>query len=74
MLASGVTVSLDSRGRAWDTVLIERFWRTVKYGEFYLKSTASKSTPKGNWMRAVGFTTSGSHPALSGTRKSPHVA
>ena len=32
-----VTISMDGKGRALDNVVIERFWRTLKYGEVYLK-------------------------------------
>ncbi len=34
----GIQISMDGRGRALDNVWIERFWRTVKYEEIYLKS------------------------------------
>ena len=29
---------MDGKGRALDNVFIERFWRSVKYEEVYLKS------------------------------------
>ena len=29
----GVRISIDGRGRALDHVLVERFWRSVKYEE-----------------------------------------
>ena len=35
---SGVRISMDGRGRAWDNIFVERLWRTVKYEEVYLKS------------------------------------
>jgi putative transposase len=34
---AGVAVSMDGRGRALDNVFIERFWRSVKYEDIYLK-------------------------------------
>jgi len=37
LLARGVAISMDGRGRALDNVFIERLWRTVKYEEVYLK-------------------------------------
>jgi putative transposase len=37
LLAHGVRVSMDGRGRALDNVFIERLWRSVKYEEVYLK-------------------------------------
>ena len=32
-----VRISMDGRGRAFDNIMIERLWRTVKYEEVYLK-------------------------------------
>jgi len=32
-----VQISMDSRGRAFDNIIIERLWRTVKYEEVYIK-------------------------------------
>lgn len=34
---SGIKISMDGRGRAFDNIFVERFWRTVKYEEVYLK-------------------------------------
>jgi putative transposase len=34
----GVRISMDGKGRALDNIPIERFWRTVKYEEVYLKT------------------------------------
>ena len=36
LLAAGVRISMDGRGRALDNVFVERLWRTVKYEEIYL--------------------------------------
>jgi len=33
---TGITISMDGRGRAHDNIFIERLWRTVKYEEVYL--------------------------------------
>ena len=38
---AGVTISMDGKGRALDNIIIERFWRTLKYGEVYLKEYES---------------------------------
>lgn len=32
-----VQISMDSKGRALDNIMIERFWRSLKYEEVYLK-------------------------------------
>ena len=42
LLARGVKLSMDGRGRALDNVFVERLWRTVKYEEVYLKSYGSQ--------------------------------
>ncbi len=34
----GVNISMDGRGRCLDNIFTERFWRTLKYEEVYLKS------------------------------------
>jgi len=33
-----IKMSMDGKGRATDNIMIERFWRTLKYGEIYLKN------------------------------------
>lgn len=35
--AAGIRISMDGRGRALDNVWIERFWRTVKQEEVYIR-------------------------------------
>lgn len=34
----GIQISMDGRGRAYDNIFVERFWRSVKYEEIYLKA------------------------------------
>jgi putative transposase len=34
--AATVQSSMDGKGRAWDNMFTERFWRTVKYEEVYI--------------------------------------
>jgi putative transposase len=41
LLAAGIKLSMDGKGRCLDNVFIERLWRTVKYEEVYLKSYCS---------------------------------
>ena len=38
---SAVRISMDGRGRALDNIFIERFWRSLKYEDIYLKDYAS---------------------------------
>jgi putative transposase len=37
LAAAGVQISMDGKGRALDNVIIERFWRNLKYDDVYLK-------------------------------------
>lgn len=41
LLDTEVRISMDGRGRAFDNIMIERLWRTVKYEEVFLKDYAS---------------------------------
>jgi transposase InsO family protein len=36
--SNGIKVSMDSAGRYLDNIFVERFWRTLKYEEVYLKA------------------------------------
>ena len=36
LLAQDIRISMDGRGRAFDNIFIERFWRTLKYQHIYL--------------------------------------
>lgn len=42
LLAAGVKLSMDGKGRCLDNVFVERLWRTVKHDEIYLKSYRSQ--------------------------------
>jgi putative transposase len=37
LLADGIHIRMDGRGRAFDNMFVERLWRSVKYEEVYLK-------------------------------------
>jgi putative transposase len=43
LLAQGIQVSMDGRGRCMDNVFVERLWRSIKYEEVYLKAYQSGS-------------------------------
>ena len=38
VLGSGSKLSMDGKGRAIDNIFTERFWRSLKYEDVYLKS------------------------------------
>lgn len=42
LLAKGVKISMDGKGRALDNILIERFWKTVKYEHLYVNDYGSE--------------------------------
>jgi len=53
LLAAGVKVSMDGRGRWLDNVFIERPWRSLKYEDIYLKGYADGHEAKAgiaSWM------------------------
>ena len=33
----GIKISMDGKGRALDNIFIERFWRSLKYEDVYIK-------------------------------------
>ena len=37
LIAKGISISMDGRGRALDNIFVERLWRSVKYENVYLK-------------------------------------
>lgn len=41
VLNKGTRISMDHKGRCFDNIFTERFWRTIKYEEVYLKSYES---------------------------------
>ena len=40
LMAAGIKISMDGRGRWMDNVFIERLWRSLKYEDVYLKGYA----------------------------------
>ncbi len=46
LLNREIRISMDGRGRVFDNIFIERFWRTVKYEEIYLKGYESCADAK----------------------------
>lgn len=37
LVAAGIRISMDGRGRVYDNIFVERLWRSVKYEEVYLR-------------------------------------
>jgi putative transposase len=69
---AGVQISMDGKGRALDNVIIERFWRNLKYDDVYLKGYTTPRAARhsiADYMRryndirlhqALGYQTPGS--------------
>lgn len=46
---------MDSKGRALDKIIIERFWRNIKYEEVYLKDYESPKEARINIRDYIDF-------------------
>lgn len=47
----GVRISMDSRGRVFDNIFVERLWRTVKCEEVYLNNYDGVAMSQGRLAR-----------------------
>ena len=65
LLAQGVQVSMDGRGRCMDNVFVERLWRSIKYEEVYLKAYQNGTEArKGIGAYLAFYNQERPHPAL----------
>jgi len=55
LLAAGVQISMDGKGRALDNIFTERLWRTVKYEEVYLHDYTSPRQARSGLTRYLEF-------------------
>jgi putative transposase len=55
LLAAGINISMDGRGRALDNVFVERLWRSVKYEDVFLKDYASAAEARSGIGRYLTF-------------------
>ena len=55
LLAAGIKISMDGRGRALDNVFVERLWRSVKYEDVFLKDYASAAEARSGIGRYLTF-------------------
>lgn len=51
----GIQVSMDGKNRALDNIFVERFWRTLKYEDIYLKDYQTMSELKFGLARYFEF-------------------
>jgi putative transposase len=55
LLAVGVRISMDGKGRALDNIFTERLWRTVKYEEVYLRDYQTPRAARESLIRYFTF-------------------
>lgn len=55
LLAAGVRISMDGRGRWMDNVFIERLWRSLKYECVYLHAFETGSELRAGLTRWIGY-------------------
>ena len=67
LTGNGISISMDGKGAWRDNVFVERFWRTVKYEEVYLRAYDGVSEARQSIGRYIAFyNTRRPHPALDG--------
>lgn len=74
LLESGIRISMDGRGRAFDNIFTERLWRSVKYECIYLngyETVPELTEGLGKWFRF--YNEKRPHSSLGGDR-TPHEA
>ncbi len=65
LLAAGVKISMDGKGRCIDNVFVERLWRSLKYEDVYLKAYTNLVEARAGIARYFQFyNTHRSHQAL----------
>ncbi len=52
---AGVQISWDGRGRVFDNIFVERFWRTVKYEDIYLRDYRTLAEAQTGLARYIEF-------------------
>jgi len=55
LLAAGVQVSMDGRGRCMDNIFTERLWRSIKYEEVYLNEYETPREARQGLSRYLSF-------------------
>lgn len=66
LVAAGVLISMDGKGRALDNIFTERLWRSVKYEEVYLADYANPREARQGLDRYLTFyNTERPHQALA---------
>ncbi len=67
LLRNNIKISMDGRNRWMDNIFIERFWKTLKYQEVYLKAYESISHARREIARFIDkYNTWRPHQGLNG--------
>jgi putative transposase len=65
LIAHGIRVSMDGRGRYLDNIFIERLWRSLKHENVYLMAYADGREARAGIARWIGFYNPASeHPSV----------
>jgi putative transposase len=73
LIANDIAISMDGKGAWRDNVFVERFWRTVKYEEVYLRAYDTVSQARSSIGRYLDFY-NGRRPHSSLDRRTPDQA
>jgi len=73
LITNGIVISMDGKGSWRDNVFVERFWRTLKYEEVYLKAYESVAEARSSIGRYLEFY-NGRRPHSSLDRRTPDQA
>lgn len=67
LTAAGISISMDGKGAWRDNVFVERFWRSIKYEEVYLKAYETVREARSSISNYIDFYNSGRpHSSLDG--------
>ena len=73
LMKNAITISMDGKGSWRDNVFVERFWRSVKYEEVYLRAYDSVSDARTSIGRYLDFY-NGRRPHSALDRRTPDQA
>ena len=73
LITRDITISMDGKGAWRDNVFVERFWRTLKYEEVYLKAYESVAEARSSIGRYLEFY-NGRRPHSALDRRTPDQA
>ena len=54
-MQAGIAISMDGVGRAFDNIMVERLWRTVKYEDVYLRDYETPAEARLGLGRYFGY-------------------